>query len=63
MLAKEDDGGALAAGARGAAGAVQVRLCVLRHIPVHDEVDVMNVQAARRHVRGHQHVRLALQRV
>ena len=49
----------LAAGAAGAAAAVDERVGVQRQIGVHDQIDVGQVQAARGHVGGDQHVRVA----
>lgn len=50
----------LFAGATGAADAVRVCVDVARHVVVDDGADVRNVEAARRHVRRHQNVRLLL---
>jgi hypothetical protein len=52
-LTKEDDCGALLAGTSRSAGAVQVRLRVLRHIPVNDEVNVVHIQPTRCNVCSH----------
>ena len=56
----EGDRGALLARAAGAAGAVQVRLVVVRAVPVDHVGDVVHVDAASRDIRGHQHVDLAV---
>ena len=47
------------AGPRGAPGAVQVVLRVVRRIEVHDQVDVVDVNPARGDVGGDQHPRVA----
>ena len=51
---RDDDAGL--AGAGGAARAVQVGLVVLRRVVVDDDVDVVDVDAAGRHVGGHEHL-------
>ena len=50
----DGDGGALLAGASGAADAVDVVLVVAGHVVVDDVIDVVDVDAARGHVGGHQ---------
>ena len=44
-------------GGRGPARAMHVRVCRHRHLVVHHEIDALDVQPARRHVRRHQHRR------
>ena len=52
-------GDAALAGARGAAGAVEVRLVVLGRVVVHDDVDAVDVDAAGGDVGGDEHRHLA----
>ena len=55
----ERDGVALHARPSGAADAVHVVLGVVGELEVDDHRQPLDVQAARRHVRGHQHAHLA----
>ena len=56
----EQDGVALAPGATGPADAMHVRLGVVRNIEIDDVADSLHVQAAGRHVGGHQDIELAV---
>jgi len=55
LLAGETDRVTARTQARGAANAVHVILGILRQIVIEDVTDFGDVQAARRHVGGHQH--------
>ena len=60
-LARRDEADRVAgaSGAAGAADAVHVRLGVGRDVEVHHVADALDVEAARRDIRGHQDVELA----
>ena len=53
-------GRALVSRAAGSAAPMHVRVCRRRHLVVHDQVDALDVYAARGDVRGHEHGRALL---
>ena len=60
LLRVEGDADAGLASSGSTTGAMDVRLSVLGWLNLDDQVDVGDVEAARSHVRGHQHLELAL---